>query len=98
MLSEESHRKLERIGAELSKGLFLPLIGILLLLGVPISGLILSVFTGAILASLVGGGIIGVMVFLGGAFAFALFLSIYVWSPHVGPAIHRAIDALSERN
>ena len=90
-------QKLTSLGRELSK-LFISLIGIIMLLGIPIAGIAAAIYAGAALASLVGGGAFAVILFFCGSFAILLFLSVYVWTPHVWPALKRATDALTDSN
>jgi hypothetical protein len=82
-----------QVGGRIIALLWLQLVGIIIILGFPISGIAGSLLVGYSVFTIFGGG--GFTV-LGVAFLVGLFLSIYVWTPHVGPAVRRAADALME--
>jgi predicted membrane-bound spermidine synthase len=75
---------------------WLTLLGIIILFAFPISGIAVSLFAGALAAYLVGGGTFGVIVLFVVAFLFGLFLSVYVWEPHVKRVIYRVQEFIVE--
>ncbi|MDR3464377.1 MAG: hypothetical protein P4M07_00390 [Xanthobacteraceae bacterium] len=78
-------------------GFWLGLLGFALLLSFLVSGLVASFFVGVGAAWLVGYGTLGAIVFFVSAFSFGLFLSVYVWQPHVRPVILEMVDYLTKR-
>jgi hypothetical protein len=86
-------RILEKCGKFLAD-LWLGLLGLALLFSFLISGIVASFFVGACAGWLVGAGTLGVVVFFVAAFCFGLFLSVFVWEPHVKRAIYETFDCL----
>jgi hypothetical protein len=86
-------RILEVTGEHLAE-FWLRIVGIVLLLSFPIGGFVASFFVGWEAAWLVGFGTFGVVVFFLVAFFFGLFLSMFVWQPHVKQAMYDAIGCL----
>ena len=90
---QSTNAALARFGEELS-GFLISLIKLAIMCGVPLAGIVSSIYTGVIVASLAGGSGIAVWIFFGVPFFMLLFLSVYVWTPHIWPALKRAVDAL----
>jgi len=89
-LVEEINKWAAPIGREVGR-LWLVLAGVVVLFSFPVSGICASFFVGWWVMKLVEGGAI---VLFPAAFLFGLFLSIYVWEPHVKPVVWAAFDAL----
>jgi hypothetical protein len=87
-------RLLERSGEAIA-GFWLSLLGIVILLSFPITGLVASLALGAAFMEMVGRGTFGLILFFGTAFFFGLFLSIYVWEPRVKPLVLKVSDLIS---
>jgi hypothetical protein len=75
---------------------WLSIVGILVLLAFPVSGIVASFFVGALACELVRQGWFGVTLFFVVAFFFGLFLSIYVWEPHVKRIVFRISELVVE--
>jgi hypothetical protein len=88
-------RILEKCGKFVA-GFWLGLLGFALLLSFLVSGLVASFFVGVCAAWLVGYGTLGAVVFSAAAFCFGLFLSVFVWEPHVKPVILEMVDYLTK--
>jgi uncharacterized membrane protein len=88
-------RILEAFGKQLA-WFWLGIVALVLLFSFLICGIAASIFVGACAAWLVGYGTFGVIVFFVVAFFFNLFLSVFVWEPHVKRVTHGMIDYLSE--
>jgi hypothetical protein len=86
---------LDRLG-EVVAGFWLGLLGIAVLLSFPTCGFIGSLAVGAGAAMLVGGGTVGVIAFFVVAFAFGLFLSVFVW-PHAKAAVLKCAEIISQQ-
>jgi hypothetical protein len=89
------NRILPRCG-EIFAGLWLSVIGIAVLLAFPLTGIASSFFVGAFAAWLIGGGVPGTVALFLVAFLFGLFLSVYVWQPHVKSTVYRVTQAILE--
>jgi hypothetical protein len=87
----ELTRILEECGKFVA-GLWLSLLGFVLLLGFLVSGLVASFFVGVGAAWLIGFGTLGVVAFFVSAFCFGLFLSVFVWEPYVKQVIYDMVD------
>ncbi len=85
---------LDRCG-EAVADLWLGLFGIFVLIAFPATGIVVSFSVGALATELVGRGTLGVITFLLVAYFFGLFLSVYVWQPHVKPMVCRLADVIS---
>jgi hypothetical protein len=85
------------LGKNLS-GICIIIIGIILLAGVPITGIAAAIYCGVLLASLIGSGLIASIIFFPIVFLILLFLSGYVWTPYLWPALKGATDALTDAN
>jgi hypothetical protein len=85
---------LDGIG-KLLAGLWLTIIGIVLLCSFPICGFAASFAVGAGVLILIGGGTLGVIAFFFAAFGFGLFLSVFVW-PHAKQAVYGSVDYLGK--
>ena len=83
---------LDDLGKSLAR-LWLGVFGFAIVLSILVCGLIASVAIGACSGKLLGGGTPGAVAFFVSAFAFGLFLSVFVW-PHVKDAIHATVDRL----
>ena len=81
---------LQKIAREVAS-LWFMILGIFILLAFPLCGIAVSLLLGYAIAIAIGGGAL-VCVLI--AFFFGLFLSVYVWGPHVRERILRASDAL----
>jgi hypothetical protein len=86
-------RILEAFG-KLLAGLWLGVVALVLLFGFLVCGIAASFFVGVSAAWLVGYGTFGVVVFFVVAFFFGLFLSVFVWEPHVKQVTYDTIDYL----
>ncbi len=85
------HRVLQRIGAELAVlGIFLAMF--LLFLGLPVVGIAAAFYAAFFTMEVIGGG---AFTLFGGWFVLTLFLSIYVWDPHIRPAVVGAVELLT---
>jgi hypothetical protein len=89
-------RGLERTG-ELVAALWLTIFGIFVLFAFPISGIAASLLVGVAAGTLVGSGSFGIIVLVATAFVFGLFLSVYVWEPHVKSVIYSLCELISTR-
>jgi membrane protein implicated in regulation of membrane protease activity len=76
---------------------WLPLASLIVIIGFPITGVVASFWVGVFAAWIVGYGVLGAVAFFVCGFLFALFLSIYVWEPHVKKVVFRAADDLRDR-
>jgi hypothetical protein len=83
-------QELGKIGLVLAK-FWLVLAGLAVLFGFPLSGICASFLVGWCVMKWAGGGAI---VLFPVAFLFGLFLSVYVWEPHVKPVVMEAVEAL----
>lgn len=83
-------RALKAVGAEIGQ-FCIPLIGIVIMWGIPAAGMFAVIYPAAWIASLIGGHIVMTLILW---FLITLFLSAYVWSPHVYPALEKAVKAL----
>jgi hypothetical protein len=90
-------KRILEVSGEMLAGFWLSVVGIVLLLSFLVSGIAASLFVGACAAWLVGYGTFGVVVFFVVAFFFGLFLSVFVWEPHVKRAVYDAVERLSDR-
>jgi membrane protein implicated in regulation of membrane protease activity len=70
---------------------WLPLLGLAILLSFPVAGIALSLVIGWEAARWIGGGL---WTFLAVAFVFGLFLSIYVWSRYVEATTRKLADLI----
>lgn len=86
---------MEKLG-KLLAGFWLGLLGIAILLSFPVCGLIASFAVGAGVLMLIGTGTFGVAAFFAAAFAFGLFLSVFVW-PHAKAAVLECAEIISEK-
>jgi hypothetical protein len=87
------NRGLHWCGKELAQ-LWLVLAGITMALAFPVSAIAASIFVGVVARWFVGPGTLGVIAFFSVAFFFGLFLSVYVWEPHLKSAVHRISEAI----
>ncbi len=81
---------LEKAG-ELVARMFLGLLGLLILASFFCTAFVVSILVGFLTANWIGGGVFTIVVV---AFLTALFLSAYVWAPHVKDVVLRACDAI----
>ena len=87
---------LAQIG-EAFAGLWIAVFGIIVLFAFPVSAIAACFFLGFYAAQLVGFGSLGGVVWISVAFLFGLFLSIYVWKPHVKPLVLRFGENIADR-
>jgi hypothetical protein len=80
---------------EVVAGFWLSILGILIIVSFPITGLVASFAVGALICELIGRGTLGVVLLFITAFFVGLFLSIYVWEPHVKPTVLKVADLIS---
>lgn len=95
------------VGKEIA-GIWITVVGFILLLGFPVAGLAASIALGVAAAWIIGGstGKTGIWAFVFGTgtviafvlvtFLFGLFLRRYVW-PYVKDRVFRAVDELTDR-
>jgi hypothetical protein len=86
---------LQRCG-HIIAGLWLTMLGLVLLFAFPLCGIAASLFVGAGAAWLVGGGTFGVVTLVVVAFCFGLFLSVYVWEPHVKQVVFDLAEVITK--
>jgi hypothetical protein len=89
-------RLLERTG-KLAGDMYLGFLGIGMMLGFPILCILGLIYLGAWAASFVG-GILGIILFFGMPLFLLVLFSIYAWTPHVWPALERALRELRNSN
>jgi hypothetical protein len=92
---QQLNRALEGLG-ELVAGFWLSVAALVMILSFQVCGLVASFFVGVGTAWLVGYGTAGVFAFFVTAFAFGLFLAVYVWEPRVKRAMFDAAEHFNE--
>jgi len=88
------HGLLQRAGESIARA-WLAVAALFLFAAFFLCGFAASILLGVAAAAAIGGGTPGLMALVLVALAVGLFLSIYVWDPHVGPAVARAAEELS---
>jgi hypothetical protein len=86
---------LRRCG-EVIAGLWLSILGLVVLLAFPAAGIVLSLVLGGVAAELVGGGTFGVVLLAIVALAFGVFLSVYMWEPVVKGATYEVVKVITD--
>lgn len=84
------HWALQNLGRRVA-GLWLALAGLTIVLSFPASSFVFAVWAGILTMDAVGGGFWTLAIV---AYIVGLFLAIYVWTPHVQPAVLRAAASL----
>jgi hypothetical protein len=82
---------LTKIGKSVA-GLWLAIAQLVMLFGFPVSGLVASIAAGLAVEQASGGGF---WVVAAVSYAVGMFLAVYVWTPHVRPAMLRAVHCLT---